>query len=444
MKRFVPAAIAILLFVAAFVVRTHGISHHFWLREDQTRDWELALRPFWDLPLVGSPTHVGGYSIGPAFYWILWAINVTAGPFFDHLPHAGGIGQAFLATFADILVMLAVWRRTQSPWIALTAFLLIVSAPFDLSLSALVWNPTMGETLVKFVIAIVLFGWHRRSMWTMGLTAVIAWAAVQCYTGAIFATAATLALLAFSTNWRTMARRALVIGAIVAVMQVPYGIYRYLQRNAPVMAAVTGGVGQILTGKAKADFAGSARGYVTSVGFFQEIHGWQLPAALLIVSSVVLGVRYRRDPELVWLLVVPQALAIIGFALFLGYLDSYYYLSLLSISVLTVVIAVMPRTGRPATIAGLIAVLGAAALVPARMAHSHTYEMPEYDVIVSASRTLRDLHRPLRAIRVSFPLPPNTNFEFPYFAMGGQFDGKSQLVPTINRDGSITYNIPLR
>jgi len=65
---------------------------------DQIRDWSIALEPFWRLPLVGSPTHVHGYTIGPAFYWILWAIRVVIGPFFENLPHAGGIGQAALAT----------------------------------------------------------------------------------------------------------------------------------------------------------------------------------------------------------------------------------------------------------------------------------------------------------------------------------------------------------
>jgi hypothetical protein len=70
--------------------------------------------------------------------------------------------------------------------------------------------------------------------------------------------------------------------------------------------------------------------------------------------------------------------------------------------------------------------------------------LPKYEVIVSASRTLRDLHRPIRAIRVSFPLPPNVSVGHPYFVMGGQSDPKGQLVATINRDGSITYNGPLR
>ena len=440
MKRFGPALAMLALFVATFTLRTWGISKHFWLNTDQWRDWEFALLPFRDLPLVGSPTHVHGYAIGPAFYWILWAIRVTIGPFFDNLPHAGGIGQAFLESAADILLMLAVWRRTKSPWIALTGFILIVSSPFDLSLSALVWNPTMGSTLIKFTMALVLLGWHRKSMWTMAVTTAVAWAALHTYTGAVFATAATLALLAFSTDWRVMARRALVIAGIVALMQVPYGIYRFKHRNAPVMSAVSGGVEQILQGKAKADIVGSARGYVESVGSFQVIEGWQWPAALLVVSSALLGFRYRRDPELVWLLLAPQALAIIGFSLFLGALDSYYYLSLLAASVLTVVIALMPRTGKAATVIGAAAVVAAASLVPWRVQHRHQFELPEYEVIVSASRTLVARHQPLRAIRVSFELPPSVNVGHPYYAMGGLFDPKSTVVATINRDGSITYH----
>lgn len=440
MKKWLPILVALALGAAAFFIRTRGISEHFWLGEDQWRDWEFALRPLWDLPLVGSPTHVHGYAIGPAFYWILWAIRVTIGPFFDNLPHSGGIGQAFLASAADALLMLAVWRRTSSPWIAITAFLLIVSSPFDLSLSALVWNPTMGETLVKFALALVIFGWHRRSMFTMGVTAAIAWAALQAYTGAVFATVAIFALLAFSADWRVMARRVAVLAAIALTMQIPYGIYRYQHRNAPVMAAVSGGVEQILTGKAKANLAGSARGYAESVGSFQGFHDWQWPTALLVVSALALAVRYRRDPDLIWILLAPQVLAIAGFALFLGALDSYYYLPLLPVTVVAVAIGLLPRSGKPAFAVGIAVLVGVAYCVPARVALAHYFDMPEYGVIVRASRTLRDMHKPIRAIRVSFPLPPNVNVGHPYYAMGGLSDPKSLIVATINRDGSITFN----
>src|SRR5262245_41058100 len=107
----VHAAIAMLVFLATFVLRVRGVGEHFILLGDQMRDWSIAMRPLVDLPLVGPPTHVGGYTLGPAFYWILWLIRVCIGPFFDNLPHAGGIGQAALQSAADATLLLAIWRR---------------------------------------------------------------------------------------------------------------------------------------------------------------------------------------------------------------------------------------------------------------------------------------------------------------------------------------------
>jgi hypothetical protein len=62
-----PLPIALLTFVLTLVMRTYGVSQHFWLLGDQIRDWAIALRPFSELPLVGPPTHFCGYTIGPAF-----------------------------------------------------------------------------------------------------------------------------------------------------------------------------------------------------------------------------------------------------------------------------------------------------------------------------------------------------------------------------------------
>src|SRR6266702_4234721 len=89
-------AILILTFLFTLTIRVWGISSRFWLLGDQIRDWSIALGPLAELPLVGPATHVGGYTVGPAFYWILWAIRVVVGPWFQNLPHAGGIGQALL------------------------------------------------------------------------------------------------------------------------------------------------------------------------------------------------------------------------------------------------------------------------------------------------------------------------------------------------------------
>jgi hypothetical protein len=156
---------------------------------DQVRDWAIALRPFASLPLVGPPTHVHGYTIGPAFYWILWAIRVLTGPFFRNLPHGGGIGQAVLQSGADALLLVALWKRTTSVWPALIVAALLATTPFDLALAAVIWNPVVGSILAKTAIALVLLGWHRGSLVRIAIIGAVAWCAVQAYTGAIFVAA---------------------------------------------------------------------------------------------------------------------------------------------------------------------------------------------------------------------------------------------------------------
>lgn len=442
MKKWWPVLLPVGIALAAFVIRIWGIGDHFWMSEDQRRDWEVALGPLTSLPLVGSPTHVHGYTIGPAFYWILWVIRVAIGGFFDNLPHAGGIGQAFLESAADALLMVALWRRTGSIWIALAAGILWMSAPFDLALAPLVWNPTMGATLIKFTLALMLLDWHRRSLVTLAATAAIAWAAVHVYTGAVFATLAALMAMVFATDRWTFLRRTAVVLGVLVLLQVPYLLYRYQHRGEPVMAAISGGVGQIVRGEASLNLAGSARGYPVYQGSFHEVDDWRFAAILLVASGALLIWRYRRDPLFVWLLLAPQLGAIAGFSIFLGALDSYYYLSLLAIAVATVAAGLLPRTGRPALVAGAVTVLAAAALVPGRIEHSHGFEMPEYGVLVRASRTLVARNEPLRAVQASFALPPNVIPGFPYFCMGGPFDRNSPLVAIINADGSVSYNVP--
>ena len=171
---------AVTLFLFAFAIRVRGIESHFWLLGDQVRDWGIALRPFYELPLVGPPTHVGGYTIGPAYYWIMWAVRVVVGPWFDNLPHAGGYGQAAIESAADVLLFVALVRRLQSPGIAFAAVLVIVTASFDVALSAIDWTPPIASALGKIAIALILLHWHRGGALRVAVIAVLAWSAVPC------------------------------------------------------------------------------------------------------------------------------------------------------------------------------------------------------------------------------------------------------------------------
>ena len=256
------------MFVGTLLPRVWGIEQHFWMQTDQIRDWGIALGPFTHLPLIGPPTGVSGYTIGPAFYWILWGIRVVVGPWFHNLPHAGGVGQAVLDSGADALLLVAIWRRTRSFPIAVATIVLVATAPFDLSLAAVIWNPVMGAILAKVATALVLLDWND-TPWRTIATVGVAWAAVQCHTPTIFvAVSVFVALVAHwvqIAGWQAARRRAVVIAAVVAALQIPYAVHQWSARfSESGLGAVGVSLSRIATGAAPIDMAASATFYVIS------------------------------------------------------------------------------------------------------------------------------------------------------------------------------------
>jgi hypothetical protein len=435
------------LFTSTLILRVWGITGHFWMLGDQIRDWGIALGPFHELPLVGPPTHFRGYTIGPAFYWILWAIRVTFGPLFDNLPHAGGIGQATLQSAADTLLLAAVWVRTRSIWMALATVILLATSAYDLCLAPLVWNPVMGSILAKAATALVLLDWHRRSLVRTGLTAALAWSAVHAYTGAVYVASSLFAALIVEPlirrEWADVRRRAAVVLLTVGLLQIPYLVHQFSSRfSDPAMGVVTGSLTRVLTGSDPPQIAKSVAGYVAAFSFIQGLPD-RIPAAgwLLVASGGVLAFRYRRDPLLLVAALLPQALAIVGYALFLGDLDHYYYLSLMPAAVITVVLAAGTWTSQPlARTAGIILVAAALGVAPARMrASAVLHKMPEYAALVEGSRTLARLHQPMRAIETEFVLPPTSDASFLYTILGGRLDRSSPWIGRISATGDVSY-----
>ncbi len=460
-----------LTFTVTLYIRIRGISTHFWMLWDQIRDWDIALGSFTELPLVGPPTHFRGYTIGPAFYWILWAIRVTVGPWFDNLPHAGGIGQAILQSAADSLLLVAVWRRTESIWIALLTVVLLATSAYDLCLAPLVWNPVMGSILAKMATALVLLDWHRRSLGRVSLVAAIAWAAVHAYTGAVYVALAVFSAMVMpgviEKAWRDVLTRAAVVAGVVAVLQLPYVVHRLSSRDGtPAMGVVTGSVGQVLTGRADARLTESVTGYVNAVSFIQGFPD-RFPAVgwLLLAAAVIVGFSYRKDPALVVLLLLPQALAVVGYALFQGGLDHYYYLSLMPAAVLTIVLAIasVPVTAlapmwhsSDTTLAPLrhssdtarlsraiVAIVALAVVltqVPERLDYSmRMHRMPEYGPLVEGSRRAARQNQPMRLIETEFTLPAPSDVMFVYRILGGQIDPASPWIARIKRTGEVDF-----
>lgn len=445
--RTVRIAIFALTFISTLTIRVWGISTHFLLLGDQMRDWAIAMRPLTDLPLIGPATHVHGYTVGPAFYWILWGIRVIVGPWFSNLPHAGGMGQAALQSAADTLLFAAIWRRTQSPWVAIATVVVLATASFDLALAAVIWNPVVGSTLAKMATALILLDWHRRSPAAVALTAALAWSAVHTYTGAIFVTVSVFcALLAdpFARGNRGQVRQnALLIAIAVALLQLPYVVHQVSTRYADsAMGAVTGSVWRILSGSDRPEFAKSVAGYASAFNAI-EIAPWQVPLSgtMLLICGGIVMVRYRRDPVFMIMMLVPQVAAIVGYALFLGALDVYYYLSLMPAAVLTIFMGLTSVTsGRFARAIGIGLLLGALAIVPARLRLAATmFKMPEYRVLVDASRKIARLGQPIREIQTEFKLPPTGDPEFIYRLLGGRIDRRSPWISVITAQGAVIY-----
>jgi hypothetical protein len=443
-------AVPILFFAAAVTLRVRGVSGWFWMLGDQIRDWQIVLGPFRDLPLVGPATHVQGYTIGPAFYWILWGIRVTVGPWFHNLPHAGGIGQAILQSATDTLLLVAIWKRTGSLWVALAAMILVITAPYDLALASLVWNPTMGSTLAKIALALVLLNWHQGSNVRAGVTAGIAWAAVHAYTGAIFVTVSILVVLMLEPlrstgDGRRFWTRAAAIATVIVALQVPYMAHQVTHGFADsAMGAVTQSVSQVLTGREPARVGASIAGLTHAVDAIQ-VRPWHVPLTpwILLSCGAVVAVAYRRDPVLLCVTILPQLLAVAGYALFLSGLDDYYYLSLMPSVVLTVVLALSRPGGvRDSTPFAVGLATIAILLVPARVRLAATiHRMPEYASIVAGSRTMAERHQPLRTVQTDFPVLPTVDTEVVYLILGGQLDRTSPWIGVIEPGGAVRYRL---
>lgn len=203
------AGIVGLVFVVTFVLRVWDVQTTFWMVEEQIRDWSLVLT---------TTRHV--FLAGP-FYWILWLVRLTLGPLFDNLPHAGAIGQAVLQSAADAVLLLAVWRRSQSLLVAIAAVALAATVSYDLMLSATISPLVVGTALIKIAVALMLFEVPYRSTSGVVATVAVAWSAVLAFGGNIYIVMAIIAMLggASTANLWTIA-------VSIALLQVPHALHR--------------------------------------------------------------------------------------------------------------------------------------------------------------------------------------------------------------------------
>ena len=432
-ERNAKIALASVFFLYVLVMRTYDVASTFLMLGEQTRDWTIALGSITDLPLTGAPSTAGGRGFGPVYYWLLWTGRVGIGPFLDNLPHAGGITVALLQSIADVWLFIALSRRIHWAF-ALALCLAIASAPFDIAISSLIWNPPVSAALIKMATAMALSLNPTSPLWQVGMAAALAWCAVQAHLSGLFVAAPLLAALAFTRRLRG----ALVVAGVVLVLQIPFLVS--VLRDPAGPAGPTTAIAGIINPKAVRPWLA----YDTVTGITGNL---LLPmsdrpvvfAVATLLLGLIVGFVYRRDLMLLSVSIGGVLTATLLFTTSTRNYDGYWFIPLTTALALTfgMAIAAIPSKTAVKWI-GVAALLLVAWRQPARIEDSKRFfKYPQYETMVRGSRQLIMQAPVVRDIRVSFEVHPTMDRQFIYKILGGRIDGSALYTAVINADGSI-------
>lgn len=455
-ERHARIVLAAIFFLYALMMRTYDVASTFLMLGEQARDWTIALGSITDLPLVGAPSTAGGRGFGPAYYWLLWLGRVTIGPFMDNLPHAGGVTVALLQSIGDVWLFLALSNRTH--WsLALAACLLIASGPFDIAISSVIWNPPVAAALIKMATASALTLRPTSSPWRVGVTAALAWMAVQAHLSAAFVAAPLLLSIALQPlvarrqpvfvhdtiegtrrmAFRKAAGTAGLIAAAIIGLQIPFFLSLL---NEPSAAAGPGAaIANITSGRSFRPFFGLD--VVTGVTgnlvlpLAQTFRFW-IPT---MIGGAIVLVAYRRDLIVPGASIAGIATASLVFATWTRSYDGYWFLPMVPALALTFAMTIAAIPWKPAvTSIGIALLLLFASWQPARIEGSKRFfEYPQYETMVRASREIVKKAPVVRDIKVTFEVHPTMDRHFIYTILGGRIDPAALYTATIDSDGSI-------
>jgi hypothetical protein len=342
--------------------------------------------------------------------------------------------------------------------LALATCLLIASGPFDIAISSVIWNPPVSAALIKMATAMALTLHLSSPAWHIGLTAALAWMAVQAHLSAIFVAAPMLLGVALQPlfyarpvvfvhdteagqwrfAWRDAARTVGVIVAIIVVLQIPFIVS--LVNEPTAQAGPASAIANITSGQAWRPMA--ALDTVTGVtgNLFlpmdDDFKFW-IPA---LAAGAILLVRYRRDPIVLGASIGATITATIVFATWTRSYDRYWFLTMTTALALTfaMTIAAIPSKLVVKWL-GILLLLLVASWQPARIDESERFfEYPQYDTMVRASREIFMRAPVVRDIRVNFEVHPTMDRQFIYKILGGRIDAAALYTAVVAADGSVT------
>ncbi len=433
-------AIAALFFAYALFIRTYDITSTFLMLGDQIRDWTIALGSWRDLPLTGPPSVAGGRTLGPVYYWALWLGRVVIGPVTGNLPHTGGIVVALLQGVGDTWLLWVLMTRLPIT-LALATSLLVVSAPFDVGLSATIWNPPVAAALAKIAMALVLTLGTDPAWWRVAVTAGTAWLAVQAHSTGAFVGVPILAVLVamplVKRQWRRAGQVAALAVAVIAMLQVPYLI---AQVRAPETSLAPTMVIESFTQASSVDIVKSYSVVTNTTGdlLVRQMDTWSFRLPTLVVIAIILA-RWRRDLPLLAVSIGCLATAVALFATWTRPYDSYWFLTLTMSMALAyaLALAALPWP-RVTQVAGAVLLAAVVWRQPMRIEQSRlTFKFPEYRAMLVGSRSLAAQAPVLRDIRITFAVHPSMNKYFIYEILGGRLDRAATHTAFIEPDGRV-------
>ena len=436
-ERHARMAVAAIFFLYVLYIRVFDIADTFLMLGEQTRDWAIALGGITELPLTGAPSTAGGRGFGPAYYWILWIGRVIVGPFADYLPHAGGFWVALLQSIADTWLLVVLWRRV-GPFLALAMCLTLSSAPFDVAISSVIWNPPVAAALIKMATAMALSLGDAPPLWKSGVVTMLAWMAVQAHLSAIFVAAPLLVALV-AIDKRKIAKTLGVVAGIILVLQIPYVINLIVSPDAP-MGPTTAIRNLANVAAFRVDRSFETVVNITGEVLARQVTPWRLEIPALI-AGLITAIRWRRDPVALAVSIGGLITATILFANWTGGFDTYWFLTATAALVLTFGFAIAAIPSRQA-VHGIGAVLVAAMawLQPLRVEQSKAFfKYPPYRTMRIASYQLAAQEPVLRDIRVNFEGAHLTMDKyFIYRILGGRIDPSAPKRAFVNGDGSVS------
>lgn len=436
------------LFFYSFLLKVYPIDSAFWWAGDQIRDWTVAQRGLFRLPSHGTVRVDGYYSIGPVFFWVLCLINDLIGPFFDHLPHAGGYGIAFILASSEVFLAYALIQASYPRLLVIGLCFLFASAPYPSALAGTIWNPPVSIAFVHFALASVFLARGNFSIKRFILITVLGIFAIQAHTPTLFLISGIWVYAALQVKKSSDMPWLKIIGTFavtICIVELPFlnFVFKHSSRDWATGPSVVGKAMEGLSKLELGSFLSKSDELLHSLhSMFMMEFPYFLLVGILLLSFVMMCVLKQYRGKLFFLSFVPLLLACLGLVLSGIPLDQYHFISLgLSVLIASLLLFdfFFSRFSPPVVNGvGVLSILCVLSFQSERWnLRMHDTVMPAYEVMVKGARLLKAQYPVLSKV-VNPPMKEHSSAEYLYVLLGGKIDPKATQVGHIALDASVS------